>query len=138
MLSPGASIPPTTQVVCAVAFGESTVSASSRRSYRPADCPAATREPPPHPGNRDDDIALLAARFDGIAPSDVAYWFLEPKETAPGKARRLARHALSRWGMEELADSVQLLVGEVVTNAVRYASRPVTLRLLRTDVLRCW
>ncbi|MGW1597564.1 PP2C family protein-serine/threonine phosphatase, partial [Streptomyces sp. NPDC002343] len=28
------------------------------------------------PGDRDDDIALLAARFDGIAPSDVAYWTL--------------------------------------------------------------
>ncbi|KAB1147714.1 SpoIIE family protein phosphatase [Streptomyces luteolifulvus] len=89
------------------------------------------------PGDRDDDIALLAARFDGIAPSDVAYWFLEPEDAAPGRARRLARRALSRWGLEELSDSVELLVSEVVTNAVRYASRPVTLRLLRTDVLRC-
>ncbi|WP_439946400.1 SpoIIE family protein phosphatase [Streptomyces sp. BBFR109] len=89
------------------------------------------------PGDRDDDIALLAARFDGIAPSDVAYWFLDPEETAPGQARRLARRALARWGLEELTDSVELLVSEVVTNAVRYASRPVTLRLLRTDVLRC-
>ncbi|MEU4048745.1 SpoIIE family protein phosphatase [Streptomyces olivaceus] len=89
------------------------------------------------PGDRDDDIALLAARFDGIAPSDVAYWFLEPEDAAPGRARRLARRALSRWGMEDLTDSVELLVSEVVTNAVRYASRPVTLRLLRTDVLRC-
>ncbi|WP_201452649.1 ATP-binding SpoIIE family protein phosphatase [Streptomyces sp. HM190] len=89
------------------------------------------------PGDRDDDIALLAARFDGIAPSDVAYWFLEPEEMAPGRARRLARHALSRWGLEELTDSVELLISEVVTNAVRYATRPVTLRLLRTDVLRC-
>ncbi|MEV0693563.1 SpoIIE family protein phosphatase [Streptomyces sp. NPDC050388] len=89
------------------------------------------------PGDRDDDIALLAARFDGIAPSDVAYWFLEPEDAAPGRARRLARKALSRWGLEELTDSVELLVSEVVTNAVRYASRPVTLRLLRTDVLRC-
>ncbi|MER7489941.1 SpoIIE family protein phosphatase [Streptomyces sp. NPDC126497] len=89
------------------------------------------------PGDRDDDIALLAARFDGIAPSDVAYWFLEPEDAAPGRARRLARKALSRWGMEELSDSVELLVSEVVTNAVRYATRPVTLRLLRTDVLRC-
>ncbi|MCW7942011.1 serine/threonine protein phosphatase [Streptomyces hygroscopicus] len=89
------------------------------------------------PGDRDDDIALLAARFDGIAPSDVAYWFLEPEDAAPGRARRLARRALARWGMEELTDSVELLVSEVVTNAVRYASRPVTLRLLRTDVLRC-
>ncbi|MEU3604408.1 SpoIIE family protein phosphatase [Streptomyces sp. NPDC035033] len=89
------------------------------------------------PGDRDDDIALLAARFDGIAPSDVAYWFLEPEDAAPGRARRLARRALVRWGLEELTDSVELLVSEVVTNAVRYAERPVTLRLLRTDVLRC-
>ncbi|MER5885483.1 SpoIIE family protein phosphatase [Streptomyces sp. NPDC001941] len=89
------------------------------------------------PGDRDDDIALLAARFDGIAPSDVAYWFLEPEDAAPGRARRLARRALARWDLEELSDSVELLVSEVVTNAVRYAERPVTLRLLRTDVLRC-
>ncbi|MGP3953910.1 SpoIIE family protein phosphatase [Streptomyces sp. 7N604] len=89
------------------------------------------------PGDRDDDIALLAARFDGIAPSDVAYWFLDPHEQAPGKARRLARRALARWGLEDLTDSVELLISEVVTNAVRYAERPITLRLLRTDVLRC-
>ncbi|GAA0306863.1 SpoIIE family protein phosphatase [Streptomyces polychromogenes] len=89
------------------------------------------------PGDRDDDIALLAARFEGIAPSDVAYWFLDPEETAPGRARRFARRALARWGLEELSDSLELLVSEVVTNAVRYAERPVTLRLLRTDVLRC-
>jgi len=89
------------------------------------------------PGDRDDDIALLAARFDGIAPSDVAYWYLDPEDAAPGRARRLARRALSRWGLEDLTDSVELLVSEVVTNAVRYASRPITLRLLRTDVLRC-
>ncbi|MGW6533232.1 SpoIIE family protein phosphatase [Streptomyces venezuelae] len=89
------------------------------------------------PGDRDDDIALLAARFDGIAPSDVAYWFLEPENATPSRARRLARSALARWGLEELTESVELLVSEVVTNAVRYASRPITLRLLRTDVLRC-
>ncbi|MFH8294857.1 SpoIIE family protein phosphatase [Streptomyces sp. NPDC018059] len=89
------------------------------------------------PGDRDDDIALLAARFDGIAPSDVAYWFLEPEDATPSRARRLARSALVRWGLEDLTDSVELLVSEVVTNAVRYASRPITLRLLRTDVLRC-
>ncbi|MCQ4082281.1 SpoIIE family protein phosphatase [Streptomyces sp. RB6PN25] len=89
------------------------------------------------PGDRDDDIALLAARFDGIAPSDVAYWFLEPHPQTAGRARRLVRRALHRWDLDELADGVELLVSEVVTNAVRYAGRPITLRLLRTDVLRC-
>ncbi|MFE6690032.1 SpoIIE family protein phosphatase [Streptomyces sp. NPDC057743] len=89
------------------------------------------------PGDRDDDIALLAARFDGIAPSDVAYWYLDPKAQTAGQARRLARRALARWGLDDLSDQLELLVSEVVTNAVRYAERPVTLRLLRTDVLRC-
>ncbi|MFJ3861922.1 SpoIIE family protein phosphatase [Streptomyces sp. NPDC090085] len=89
------------------------------------------------PGDRDDDIVLLAARFDGIDPSDVAYWSLDPEETAPGQARRFARRALTQWGLEELSESLELLVSEVVTNAIRYSERPVTLRLLRTDVLRC-
>ncbi|UNS98715.1 SpoIIE family protein phosphatase [Streptomyces tubbatahanensis] len=89
------------------------------------------------PGDRDDDIALLAARFDGIAPSDVAYWFLDPRAQTARQARRLARRALARWGLEELSDAVELLVSEIVTNAVRYAERPITLRLLRTDTLRC-
>ncbi|MCT2591982.1 SpoIIE family protein phosphatase [Streptomyces sp. N2-109] len=89
------------------------------------------------PGDRDDDIALLAARFDGITPSDVAYWYLDPRAQTAGQARRLARRALARWGLEELTDAAELLVSEVVTNAVRYAERPITLRLLRTDMLRC-
>ncbi|MFF8815217.1 SpoIIE family protein phosphatase [Streptomyces pactum] len=89
------------------------------------------------PGDRDDDVALLAARFEGIAPSDVAYWFLDPRAQTAGQARRLARRALERWGLSDLSDAVELLVSEVVTNAVRYAERPITLRLLHTDVLRC-
>ncbi|WAP58057.1 SpoIIE family protein phosphatase [Streptomyces sp. S465] len=89
------------------------------------------------PGDRDDDVALLAARFEGIAPSDVAYWFLDPKAQTAGQARRLTRRALARWDLDDLTDAVELLVSEVVTNAVRYAERPITLRLLRTDVLRC-
>jgi serine phosphatase RsbU (regulator of sigma subunit)/anti-sigma regulatory factor (Ser/Thr protein kinase) len=89
------------------------------------------------PGDRDDDIALLAARFDGISPSDVAYWFLEPHPQTPGRARRLIRQALHRWDLDDQSDAAELLVSEIVTNAVRYAERPITLRLLRTDVLRC-
>jgi anti-sigma regulatory factor (Ser/Thr protein kinase) len=89
------------------------------------------------PGDRDDDIALLAARFDGIVPGDVAYWFLDPHPQTAGRARRLVRRALDRWALADLSDSVELLVSEIVTNAVRYAGRPITLRLLRTDVLRC-
>lgn len=88
-------------------------------------------------GARDDDVALLAARFDGFPPRNVAYWFLNPEPQTAGRARQLTRRALHRWGLDPLLDTTELLVSEVVTNAVRYASRPIALRLLRTDVLRC-
>jgi len=89
------------------------------------------------PGSRDDDIALLTARFEGFPPDSVGYWHLDPHPLTAGQARRLTRRALRRWGLESMLDSTELMVSEVVTNAVRFASRPIALRLLRTDVLRC-
>jgi serine phosphatase RsbU (regulator of sigma subunit) len=88
-------------------------------------------------GDRDDDIALLAARFEGIQPDTVAYWYLAPRPQTAGQARRLTRRTLRQWQLGSLLESTELLVSEVVANAVRFASRPITLRLLRTDVLRC-
>lgn len=88
-------------------------------------------------GDRDDDIALLAARFEGIPPETVAYWYMAPRPQTARQARRLTRRTLHHWGLDFLTESTELLVSEVVANAVRYATRPITLRLLRTDVLRC-
>ncbi|MFD4374418.1 SpoIIE family protein phosphatase, partial [Streptomyces sp. NPDC058527] len=62
------------------------------------------------PGDRDDDIALLAARFDGIAPSDVAYWFLEPEDAAPGRARRLATPDVNVCTVE---DPIEIIAPEL-------------------------
>ncbi|MFD9128664.1 SpoIIE family protein phosphatase [Kitasatospora sp. NPDC059571] len=98
-------------------------------------CQDALRVLPP--GDRADDIALLAAVFDGIPAGDVAYWYLQPRHETPGRARRLAAHALHRWGLEHLSESTELMVSELVTNAIRHATRPVTLRLVRTSRLRC-
>ncbi|WP_322734563.1 SpoIIE family protein phosphatase [Streptomyces ferrugineus] len=88
-------------------------------------------------GDRDDDIALLAARFEGILPETVAYWYMAPRPQTAGQARRLTRRTLRQWGLESLLETTELMVSEVVANAVRFASRPITLRLLSTDVLRC-
>ncbi|MGW1609972.1 SpoIIE family protein phosphatase [Streptomyces sp. NPDC002285] len=88
-------------------------------------------------GDRDDDIALLAARFEGILPETVAYWYMAPRPQTAGQARRLTRRTLDHWGLESLVETTELMVSEVVANAVRFASRPITLRLLCTDVLRC-
>ncbi|SDP71049.1 Serine phosphatase RsbU, regulator of sigma subunit [Streptomyces sp. cf386] len=89
------------------------------------------------PGDRDDDVALLAARFKGLLPETVAYWYLAPRPQNARQARRLTRRTLHDWDLDDLAESSELLVSEMVANAVRFASRPIVLRLLRTDVLRC-
>ncbi|MFF8773767.1 SpoIIE family protein phosphatase [Kitasatospora sp. NPDC015120] len=98
-------------------------------------CQEALRILPP--GDRGDDIALLAACFDGIPAGDVAHWYLQPRNETPGRARRLAAHTLRRWGLEELSEATELMVSELVTNAVQHATRPVTLSLVRTTRLRC-
>src|SRR5690606_14405324 len=87
--------------------------------------------------DQDDDVALLVARLRGIPSGDFAQWMLQPRPTTPGLARRLLRTTLAEWGLEEMTDLVELLATEVITNAVRYASRPIDLRLLRTDILLC-
>ncbi|MEV7676874.1 ATP-binding protein [Streptomyces sp. NPDC088752] len=49
---------------------------------------------------------------------------------APGIARQAARRALSRWGVDEdTQDTVELVVSELVTNAVEHALPPTSLRL---------
>ena len=89
------------------------------------------------PDGRDDDVALLAARFEGLLPETVAYWYMAPRPQTAGQARRLTRRTLGHWGLDSIVETTELMVSEVVANAVRFASRPITLRLLCTDVLRC-
>ncbi len=86
---------------------------------------------------QEDDVALLLARLRGIPSRDFAQWMLQPRPTTPALARRLLRTTLTEWGLSSLVDLVELLATEVITNAVRYASRPIDLRLLRTDILLC-
>ncbi|MEU3602571.1 SpoIIE family protein phosphatase [Streptomyces sp. NPDC006798] len=89
-------------------------------------------------GGRKDDVALLMARLNGVPAESVAVWELglEPREAA--RARRLVRGQLRHWGLDAVTETVELLVGEVVANAVRYASgRRAELRLVRSGTLLC-
>ena len=86
---------------------------------------------------REDDAALLVARFRGIPNRDVASWALEPEPRAAGQARRLLRNTLKRWDLEHLSPVAELLVSELIGNSIRFASRPIGLRLLYTDTLTC-
>jgi anti-sigma regulatory factor (Ser/Thr protein kinase) len=89
-------------------------------------------------GGRKDDVALLMARLNGIAPDDVAEWRLALGPAEAGRARAVVREHLHDWGLAELAAPAELLVSELVTNAVRHShARPVALRLVRGDTLLC-
>ncbi|MFI2378519.1 SpoIIE family protein phosphatase [Streptomyces sp. NPDC018964] len=89
-------------------------------------------------GGRKDDVALLMARLGGIDPDDVAEWRLVPEPSEVGRARAVVREQLHDWGLPKLADSTELMVSELVTNAVLHShARPVALRLVRGDTLLC-
>lgn len=85
----------------------------------------------------DDDVALLAVRFEGIPKEDVAGWSFEAEPSMVRRARELSRATLESWGLSELADTVELLVSELVTNALTHGDGQIGLRLIRAGALLC-
>ncbi|HET6870567.1 MAG TPA: ATP-binding protein, partial [Solirubrobacteraceae bacterium] len=77
-----------------------------------------------------DDIAVLIAKLRRIPEDHRICFQLEPEHSAVRHARSLIRDPLKRWGLEDLIDSSELLVSELVTNAIKYANGEVTLRLI--------
>jgi GAF domain-containing protein len=87
-------------------------------------------------GDRSDDAIVLAARARPLGPEfDVYVRTLPPDGKAAGQARTAVREQLVRWGLEELVDTTELVVSELVGNALRYGNAPGELRLLRDERL---
>ncbi|GAA5703713.1 PAS sensor protein [Streptomyces avermitilis] len=88
----------------------------------------------------EDDIALLMARVQGLPAESVGDWTLPREPRSVGRAREYARGQLVSWGLEPLVDTAELLVSELVTNALRYGEGEIRLRLLldRTLVCEVW
>ncbi|MFI9612105.1 SpoIIE family protein phosphatase [Streptomyces sp. NPDC052023] len=84
-----------------------------------------------------DDVTLLLARTRTLQPARFASWELPNEPTSVGTARHLAAHQLREWGMQHLIATVELVVTELVTNAIRHSSGPVRLRLIQHQVLTC-
>ena len=82
-------------------------------------------------GHRDDEVALLLARTLVLGDDQVATWELSPEPAAVAEARAFACRTLTAWHLDDLAFAVELIVSELVTNAIRYARRPWHLRLIR-------
>ncbi|RPK76475.1 Phosphoserine phosphatase RsbU [Streptomyces sp. ADI95-17] len=88
-------------------------------------------------GHGEDDIALLVARIQGLPADAVGDWRLPREPRSVGRARELARGRLLAWGLDDLVDTTELLVSELVTNALRYGEGEIRLRLLRDRTLVC-
>jgi serine phosphatase RsbU (regulator of sigma subunit)/anti-sigma regulatory factor (Ser/Thr protein kinase) len=84
-----------------------------------------------------DDIALLVARLRRIPADHVVSWTLPSELTSASRARSLIRRPLKRWGLADLIPTAELLVSELVTNAVRYAQGKIGLRLVLEGGLVC-
>ncbi|MGW7437060.1 SpoIIE family protein phosphatase [Streptomyces sp. NPDC054849] len=89
---------------------------------------------PEHPG---DDIALLVARTHAVSPDRIAGWELPADPARVGDIRAAAVGQLSRWGLDESAFATELLLSELVTNAVRYGTGPIRVRLIHDSTLIC-
>ncbi|MBB3074123.1 SpoIIE family protein phosphatase [Streptomyces violarus] len=87
--------------------------------------------------SRTDDAALLLARTHALDPHHVADWDVEPDPAQVPGARKFAVDQLDAWGLEEAAFVTELVVSELVTNAIRYGEPPIRLRLIRDTSLIC-
>ncbi|MFF7651127.1 SpoIIE family protein phosphatase [Streptomyces sp. NPDC007983] len=89
------------------------------------------------PGHPADDVALLVARTRALSDDLCAAWDLpaEPAVVAPARAR--VAHQLARWRLDHLVATTQVVVTELLTNAIVHARGPIQLRLVRNQSLIC-
>ncbi|WP_344294791.1 ATP-binding SpoIIE family protein phosphatase [Streptomyces synnematoformans] len=98
-------------------------------------CDAAVRDLLPARPN--DDAVLLAARLRALPPDDVVSVRLEAAPSALSDARDLVRRRLTGWGLQELTLPTELIVSELLANAVQHAPGRIGLKLIRQSVLIC-
>ncbi|AVH61604.1 PAS domain S-box protein [Streptomyces dengpaensis] len=84
-----------------------------------------------------EDAAVLVADTPALDPTRVADWQLPSDPAAVATARSLAARQLQIWALDDEAFATELIVSELVTNAIRYAQPPIRLRLIHDRRLTC-
>ncbi|MEU3688982.1 SpoIIE family protein phosphatase [Streptomyces narbonensis] len=84
-----------------------------------------------------DDIALLVAQTRLLDRERIAEWEVVRDPSAVSPVRNAAAAKLSEWGLDGLAFTAELILSELITNAVRYGADPVRVRLLHDRTLIC-
>ncbi|AZK95623.1 MULTISPECIES: SpoIIE family protein phosphatase [Streptomyces] len=84
-----------------------------------------------------DDIALLVARIHRLDPERIAEWQVPSDTAAVAPVRAECAAKLQAWGLEEIVFTTELILSELITNAIRYASQPITVRMIHSTSLIC-
>ncbi|MET9830925.1 SpoIIE family protein phosphatase [Streptomyces sp. NPDC006385] len=84
-----------------------------------------------------DDAALLVVRPRGLDAEQVAVWDVSADPAVVAHVRTESIRKLAAWGLEEAAFVTELVVSELVTNAIRYGAPPIQLRLINDRRLIC-
>ncbi|MFJ3230877.1 SpoIIE family protein phosphatase [Streptomyces sp. NPDC086787] len=82
------------------------------------------------PGGAPDDVALLLARTKGLPASRVTTWDIPGDPAHVASLRKRVGEQLDTWGLDLARFTTELVVSELVTNALRYGSHPMRLRLI--------
>lgn len=85
----------------------------------------------------DDDVTLLLARTRAVLSENTAAWTYPAEPSAVNIVRQDVCAQLEAWGLDEETFTTELIVSELVTNAIRYAGPPVGVRLIRDRILVC-
>ena len=84
-----------------------------------------------------DDVALLVARTRELPPDRIADWDVPPDPAAVAGMRDAVSEKLEAWGLSELGFTTELVLSELITNAIRYGAEPFHVRLIRDRTLIC-
>ncbi|MEU3337856.1 SpoIIE family protein phosphatase [Streptomyces sp. NPDC002144] len=85
------------------------------------------------PGGAPDDVALLLARTRGLPATRVATWHIPADPALVAPIRKQVVEQLDTWELQEAAFTAELVVSELVTNAIRYGAHPIRLRLIHDE-----
>jgi anti-sigma regulatory factor (Ser/Thr protein kinase) len=89
---------------------------------------------PDHPK---DDIALLVARTRALDPDRIATWDLPADPALVSGLRGAVTRQLEDWGLHEATYAAELVLSELVTNAIRHGRGPIRVRLIHDRALIC-
>ncbi|MEU9779529.1 SpoIIE family protein phosphatase [Streptomyces phaeochromogenes] len=89
------------------------------------------------PDRPSDDIALIVAGTRALGADRIAEWQVPSDPAAVGEVRASVTRQLTEWGLDDLSFATELMLSELVTNAIRYGTGPIQVRMLHDRSLIC-